>query len=205
MNANAGPTPARQEASPVSRSLIGRPRRLIPTVENAQPHEPPLTVWANIRNPAELSVIGHRPKPDNFGSPLKQPGTLLNERRLDEFTSRDLIAAQPCFRDSLIRDQFVRCSPVTAAKTKTPPSTKPGALRCSLSRALWVPRTPWAGRQEPTQAKPACMGETRSSFTCDSTAAAVDHILVTVSSSGPVQYWTPRQRREETRRCHSFS
>ena len=45
---------------------------------------------------------------------------------------------------------------------------------------------------------------TRSSFTYDPTAAAVDHGLVTVSTTGPVQYWTPRQRREVTRPCGSF-
>ena len=71
-------------------------RRLITTVEtlNLTNHPYRMGEW-----PHPCRIVRYRTPSETgqLGSPLKEGGMLLNERRLDEFTSRDLIAAQPCF------------------------------------------------------------------------------------------------------------
>ena len=90
----------------MSRPLMGPPS-IDRTVGNTPPHEPSPTVG---RISATPRIVRYRTPSETgqFDPPLTEPSTLLNERRLDEFTSRDLIAAQP-FQSSLIRDRrFVR-------------------------------------------------------------------------------------------------
>ena len=86
----------------MSRSLMGRPRRLI------EPSKTPNLTNHPLRYGWNLATLPNCPLSDTVrnrtirSTLLNEPGRLLNERRLDEFTSRNLIAAQP-FQSSLIR------------------------------------------------------------------------------------------------------
>ena len=116
------------------------------------------------------------------------------------------------FGTSRVRDEFIRrldslAGPTGRAlarfspapeRTKRPRPQSRGRFGVRSHGLCGCPEHHGRICQVAAQAKPARMGETRLSFICDSTVGTADHVLVAVSSTGLVHYWTRRRHKEDT-------